>query len=355
MKAIIKREIKSYLKNPIFWAGLVIITVGIYQLLAPYLKIHYFDSDEEIQNIKVEVISDADIMDGYIPITSEEEQVELGSERIKETLMHKLEMTETEADEVIRGMKGMNVSEAEKYLQNYDFYGSEWVFQDYRYQQGSMEEVNGYISEKMEEHTFSYYFSRKFADFGGLYMAFFSVILFAFLFFQDTKKNNYELLHTKPIRAWQYVVGKAGGGFLIGLIALGVLNVVFMTLCYICAKESGFPMNPADFLFATCAYILPNMLMIICVYTIAALLFKNPLPAIPLLFLYIMYSNMGSTGPDGNYGYYGRPLAIMVRFPGDFFDTSPPPYVLLNQLFLIVTSAALIILASWIWKRRRVY
>ena len=56
--------------------------------------------------------------------------------------------------------------------------------------------------------------------------------------------------------------------------------------------------------------------MVICVYALTALLFKNPLPAAPLLILYMVYSNMGSVGPDGTYGHYGRPLAIMVQFSG---------------------------------------
>ena len=39
-------------------------------------------------------------------------------------------------------------------------------------------------------------------------------------------------------------------------------------------------------------YIIPNLLMICCVYTITAVIFKNPLPAAPILFLHIIYSNM---------------------------------------------------------------
>ena len=97
------------------------------------------------------------------------------------------------------------------------------------------------------------------------------------------------------------------------------------------------------------------MLMIVCVYTIVAVLFKNPFPAVPLLVLYIIYSNMGSIGPDGQYGYYGKPLAIVVRFPGKFFDTAPPPMVFWNQLFLLAAAAAVTMLAVQVWKRRRVY
>lgn len=41
------------------------------------------------------------------------------------------------------------------------------------------------------------------------------------------------------------------------------------------------------------------------------------------------------------FGYYGRPLAIMVRFPGQFFDTTPPPMALVNQSFFAKTNRKL--------------
>lgn len=354
MKAIVKRELKGYLKNPIFWVGLVVVIAGVYQCLSPYLKIHYFKSDQEIQNISVEVISDADIMDGYVPST-QEQQIAIGGEQIRQTMIKEMNMPEDEANEIIKNMQGMSIREASIYLERFGYYNAEYTFEDLKYHQGGMQEVNGYIEKKLQQHSFSYYFARKFADFAGLFMAFSSTILLAFLFLQDTRKNTYELLHTKPVRSWQYILGKIGGGFLVLLLTLGILNAIFIVLCAVHAKDAGFTMNSLDFVRSTCIYILPNMLMIVCVYTIVALIFKNPLPAAPLLFLYMIYSNMGSIGPDGVYGYYGRPLAIMVRFPGRFFDTTPPPLIFMNQVFLVITSLLFVVLAILIWKRRRVY
>ena len=46
MKAIIKRNLKNYLKNPIFWIGLIVVLISMYQILAPYLSIHYVKPDE---------------------------------------------------------------------------------------------------------------------------------------------------------------------------------------------------------------------------------------------------------------------------------------------------------------------
>lgn len=192
-------------------------------------------------------------------------------------------------------------------------------------------------------------------DFAGLFMGFFATVLLSVLFMQDTRRNTYELLHTKPVSAGKYLSGKVGGGFVVCLIILAVLNLIFYGLCLVSAGDSGFTVRLSDFLLATCLYILPNMLMIVSIYSLVSLLFKSPLPAVPLLLLYIVYSNMGSRNAEDIYGYNGRPLAIMVRFPGGFFDTAPPPMALLNQSFLILAAVCIIFLAVQIWKRRRVY
>ena len=102
---------------------------------------------------------------------------------------------------------------------------------------------------------------------------------------------------------------------------LVILNVIFFMLCLKTSLESGFPVTPIDFCVNSLIYIVPNLLMICCVYTITALIFKNPLPAAPILFLHIIYSNMLTMKNDI---YYMRPFSIMVRFPGRFFETHAP-------------------------------
>lgn len=355
MKAIIKREMKNFFKNPIFWIGLVIMTAGIYQFLEPYLNLHYFKSDQEIQSIVVANRDDADVMDGYIPSSAETKR-EAGYKELRSEMVDQMGLPEQEVDMVINTIREMSVSEACQYLESeYGYYGAAYFLDGSGYEQGSAQEVSAFLEEKMKEHTFSYYFARKFADFTGLFMSFFATILLAFLFLRDTRKNTYELLHTKPITAWQYVIGKTAGGFCSLAAALGILTVVFSILCAVHGKMEGFSVNTGDMIFAACVYILPNMLMIVCVYAIIALIFKNPLPATPLLFLYIVYSNMGSVGTDGQYGYHGRALSILVRFPGKFFDTELPPMLFLNQTFLVLASILFIALAVYTWKRRRVY
>ncbi len=355
MKAIVKREIKNFLKNPIFWIGMLIVIIGVYQDVRPYLMIHFVSSAEELAQGDPKTVYDADITNGYVP-TNKEERRKNWEEAVRENLISEFQMEQAEAETVIDEMRNMDIDEACEYLEkeyHYFPYYAIYTWEDAAYHQGTKEEINSYIKSKLEDKSFSYYFSRKFADFSGLYMGFFATIMLAALFWQDTRKNTYELLHTKSISAGKYVFGKTVGGFSVCLIVLAILNLVFWIACCTFTKSSGFEVRLLDFLAATGLYILPNMLMIVCVYSVVSLLFKNPIPAVPLLILYMVYSNMGSENAEGVFGYYGRPLAIMVRFPGRFFDTTPPPMVMLNQCFLILTSVGLLLLCIRLWKRRR--
>ena len=106
-------------------------------------------------------------------------------------------------------------------------------------------------------------------------------------------------------------------------------------LCLKTSLESGFPVTPIDFCVNSLIYIVPNLLMICCVYTITALIFKNPLPAAPVLFLHIIYSNMLTMKNDI---YYMRPFSIMVRFPGRFFETHAAKMSNINQIMLVIAS-----------------
>ena len=357
MMIILKREVKNYLKNPILWAGLLIVIFLLFQNLGSYLKLHYVRSESELEEVHAENRADADILEGYIPSTKKK-QWELAGKKIKDSFVKSFGYSEKQAQEVIHKLEQENMTKAEMsaYLvKNYDFYSADNIFQDARTYKGMKEEINSYMSSKFKQKPFTYYFSKKFADFAGLCMGFFASILLAFLFIRDTKRDTYEMLHTKPISAGRYIIGKVSGGFLTLMIILAILNIIFGALCAVCGWRAGFPVRIWDLLWASLLYIVPNMLMIVSVYTLTAVVFKNPLPAAPLLLLYMLYSNMGSIGPDGQYGYYGKPLAVMVRFPGKFFETSPPPWVLLNQVFLVLASALLIFSAAAVWRKWRSY
>ena len=195
MKAIIRREILNYLKRPLFWIAIVVVIFGVFQQLNPYLNIHYITSEEELENEYPEAVREGEIFEGYIPVSTEEHR-ELWENTIQESLVSDFGMGDDEASDVIEEMRSMEIDEACRYLEDeYGYYNTEYTWEDTAYRKGTMDEINAYIKEELEEHPFSWYFSRKFADFAGLFMGFTATILLAVLFMQDMRKNTYELLH----------------------------------------------------------------------------------------------------------------------------------------------------------------
>lgn len=156
--------------------------------------------------------------------------------------------------------EGMNLEECVQFFEEQGIFGSEYAFEDAEYHQGSAAEVNQYIEEKLKDHPYSAHFARKFADSCSLHMGFFATVLLAFLFLQDTRKNTYELIHTKPLTAMQYLCGKIGGGMLVIAAVLAFLNFLFFGLCAVHAREAGFTAEPWSFLIHTALYILPTCL-----------------------------------------------------------------------------------------------
>ena len=62
------------------------------------------------------------------------------------------------------------------------------MYEDSAYYKGTSEEINAYLNEKMKNKTFSFYYSRKFADFAGLFMCFFATIMLAVSVFTGYEK-----------------------------------------------------------------------------------------------------------------------------------------------------------------------
>lgn len=97
---------------------------------------------------------------------------------------------------------------------------------------------NQRISErKMKNKTFSFYYSRKFADFAGLFMCFCNYI--AWFCFTGYEKHTYELLlHTKPITAGKYVLGKVSAGFAICFDCSDYYkSIILGIVCYLYKRQ----------------------------------------------------------------------------------------------------------------------
>ncbi len=355
MKAIVCREFKNYMKNPLYWIGIVLIAISIYNSLSGYLGIHRFSTNQEVEQLKKVRSTDADIMNGYIP-TTPEEQKNIGFTHIRQILIQSYDMNDQEAQRVIDDVRAQDLSipGTVQYLKDrYDFYDGKAIFVEAKKKRAEAGELNQYINAKLAKHSYAYYFAKKYADFTGLHIAFFSAVLLAFLFLGDLKKDTYELLHTKSISANRYVWGKYFGGLIPLSLAVLMITVIFAILCQRNQLQRNMLDCFWDLFSATLLYVMPTLLICIGICILSAILFRSPLPSIPFIFVYVVYSNMGSYDAGGNYGFYGRVLGLLFRFDGGFFETKALPIFRLNQIAIVLLNLLFISLAVRRWRRRR--
>ena len=221
-----------------YFCNAVLVVYGVFCDTSPYLHTHYLAQGEKISNDKPDTSDKGEVYEGYIPADPKKHR-KLWHEQLKQVLLEDGEI-DAEVQKVIGKIENMELDEAYNYIdEKYDWYGARYLYEDTAYFKGTAEEINSYLDQKMEKKPFSYYYSRKFADFTGLYMGFFAAIMFSVLFLQDTKGHTYELLHTKPIRAEKYVLGKVSAGFVTCTFVLALFNLLFWILCIVYTKEDG--------------------------------------------------------------------------------------------------------------------
>ena len=154
MIAIFKREVKNYLKRPLFWIGIALVIYGVFDATSPYLTTHYLAPGEKIVNDYPDTIHLAEVYEGYIPASPGKHR-ELWHERIKESLLEDGEMSDSEVQEVIEKLEDMDLEEAYAYLEKeYDWYGARYLYEDTTYYKGSPEEINAYLIKNWKQRLF---------------------------------------------------------------------------------------------------------------------------------------------------------------------------------------------------------
>ena len=154
MIAIFKREIKNYLKRPLFWVGILLVIYGVFNTTSPYLMTHYLGQGEKIVNDYPDTVRLGDVYEGYIPANPEKHR-EIWSGQIKQALIDELEMSDLEAQSVMSKLVDMELEEAFVYLEEkYDWYSARYMYEDSAYYKGTPEEINTYLNEKMKIRRF---------------------------------------------------------------------------------------------------------------------------------------------------------------------------------------------------------
>ena len=112
MIAIFKREIRNYLKRPLFWVGVLLVIYGVFNATSPYLTTHYLTTGEKIINDQSNTSVEGEVYEGYIPATPEKHR-EVWHEKVKIKLTDVFGLTDSEAQNVIEKLES-RLKELEK-------------------------------------------------------------------------------------------------------------------------------------------------------------------------------------------------------------------------------------------------
>lgn len=352
---VIKSKMFRIMKNPIYYIGIIAMLVFVYMQCGGYLKINYFSDDSHIKPLEEALIGDADVMDGYIPMT-EEERFDDGLLRFRKDLVEAIGRDESQIEELCNNARKMEMRDAIDYL------NKECPFVEdvsrYFYMRGkklgTVTEVNEYIKGALSREDYMDFMGRKYADYLGTIFVFFCLILYPFYFGSDSNKDIYELLHTKPISGRKYILSQALGSIFIGLSAVLLITLVFQGIIFFGKDRFDFTINTMRIWKYTLWSLTPSIVFVSAVFLLLSNVFKSPFPAIPIIFIQIVYSNAGIENVEGSYGYMHRPGAILIRYPELFFETKMADQFYINQIGLLVLGALVVILAIVLWEKKRV-
>lgn len=355
MWKVIKSDMKRLLRNPLYYIGFLLIAVNIGICCKPYLMIHYYEMD--YTPVELEERVELDVYKGYIPPNDENEQLEIGLQEYKKMMLRDNVMSLEEVNLIIDEIlsRNMNLEEAIKYLNRS---GSVHISADLFdmkncLKAGDSEEINNYISGKLSEETYTSFFSKKYVDYLGIHVMILCSILLIFLTLYDFSKNTYELLHTKSISPFHYVLSKLISGVLSIMIYVIIITLFFDCVAVVQGIRQGFPVNFFDIWQYVLLCTVPSVIFAVCLYIFITCLFKKTIVAIPIILLFLFYANQGVM-LSGRYVYKHRLFQITPRFPDLFFETSIDGMLIANQILLVAMSVILLLLACKIWERRRI-
>ncbi|MDR0963728.1 MAG: hypothetical protein LBM60_03835 [Clostridium sp.] len=359
MWAVIRRDLKSVLRSPLIYVGTILIGVFLYFTLSKYFTLCYVPQDMVFQELSYrEIIElDADVAQGYIPASyTQNGSYQVGMRRLANELQGYLSLSAEETKLRMQELDGMSVDEIDSYIEKkYGLLDTKLKFvpKPDDLCLGTPDEINAYLDQSLQEERYTEYFGRVYCDLLGLMVCFFGIVFLVPFFWEDSRKSIYEILHTKPIGAAKYIMGKVAGGVLSLSLVIGVLTVLFGSAATYYGALAGFPVSWWDCWVAVFLYIMPNVIYMVSMYVGIVMIFKSPIAAFPILTIQLFYSHLGGIDALAPGGYRVPALAMLIRFPERFFETSVSSQAVMNQALLLIASVIFITISMMIWSRRR--
>lgn len=349
---LVKKDLTLLLRNPLSYIGIVAMVIIVSITVSPYLSLY---ENLRLEDEQIDYSLDGDVMDGYIP-TPEEERWEYVLQKMEDVLISEYGLSVEDAENQINEIndKKWTLQEIAQYFSDeYGMIGFESLWEEATYKKADMTEMQQYLESVFKDETYTNYFARKYADYLGVSVIPFTIVIFSILLMHDMRKNIYGFIHTKPISGGVYVLGKYFTGIVFVVTIVIIQTIVVDVIAVRAGDNYGFDTNFIDIWKDIIFFDGPAILLTGSIMLFIAILFKNVIQAIPAMLLYFMYANIGSIDNVEGYHYQIKPGAIFVRFPQPFTETEVPMGIIENQILLLFLAAVLIIASIQIWERRR--
>lgn len=355
MRYIFYNQIKSYLKNPIVYLLCIVIIVMLYFDLKPFMETIPYEGPRDGEYY---TSGDYDIQQGYLPLPKDE-RMRAVLHNLNDELTASYGLSSSDAEKAISKIEKDNMTEDEiiAFLRDeYKFDIDKNYFNNIRVKKATHTEIENYIAEKLNNNRVTEFFGRKYSDLLGIYIMYIVIVLTLFTFLKDLKKTSYEVLASKPVRSYDYVLGK-----ILGCVVLVLLELLFITLFFSIVSIIAYDAEMGTSIFDVWKYAITlNCLpacFLVCLVSMITLIFRNPLPSLPVPIMMTIYSNQGVYDDLGQFVYKVKPMSTLTRFPGLFFETElsrqTSAYIMVNHCVLLALAVLCVYVSVRVWRQIR--
>lgn len=356
MKDLIKKQMSFMYRNKLFWAGICFLIIGSYLLVFPLFHNFSMNNDARMEkytnNMEVELSGIErsnymmELIIGEFKRVSSEFPNEYDSDQFNENEYQKFR------EEFQNSTKSFE--EIDNYIiENFNgVVESEFFYKLAQYKKVSYEDTKQFVANQLDSHRFSYYFGKKYADYFGMLCFILSVALFPFIFYDDLKKNISEVIHTKRMNTRDYICGKIFGSYFPLLSVVFVISISYSVFLKVISYFNGFEFSILEMWFFIILSILPSLFVCCIISSFIAIISKSVLPAIPVMVLYFLYSNLPVFGAQD---WTVKPLTLFLRYDGELFDTVARSEIMAgayNQIIMMAISVILLFITIRVWGGR---
>ncbi|QOR35315.1 ABC transporter permease [Clostridium sp. 'deep sea'] len=201
----------------------------------------------------------------------------------------------------------------------------------------------------VKDDKYSNSFARCYCDYMGITASLFPIFLAAFVLPRDKRFKMHELINSKKIKSYSYVLAKYLA--IVILLFLGYMFIAGLaTSSFIkIANSSNLVIDKLAFFKYTLYWVMPTVMFVTALAMFLSVLFNNGIVVIPIQFILCMTSMLPLVGSYGLKKFFIR-LNSVISY-ADFSQYSNQ--IMFNRIFYVFLSIVLVVLTSIIFKRNR--